>query len=150
MKARQYGVIPFRVTSRGTEVLLVTTRTTGRWSVPKGWPIKHHPPHKTAEIEAMEEAGLHGEAAMIPVGRFTNKRVKRGQPIRCTVDLFPFRVHGEFDNWPERLQRQRQWVDASIAATMVRKRGLKRAIRTLIKTQQTQRRRISCGEVEAS
>lgn len=148
MKLKQYGAIPFRVTPRGTEVLLVTTRTKGRWSVPKGWPIKDHPPHKTAEIEAMEEAGLRGEAELVPVGRFTNKRLKRGQPIRCKVDLFPFRVLGEFEQWPEQLQRRRQWVDASTAAAMVRKRGLKRAIRALIKTQPVAADSISPNTIE--
>ncbi|QDL96927.1 NUDIX hydrolase [Rhodopseudomonas palustris] len=150
MKVKQYGAIPFRITSRGTEVLLVTTRTKGHWSVPKGWPIKDHPPHKTAEIEAMEEAGLHGEAALVPVGRFTNKRLKHGQPIRCKVDLFPFRVIAEFDNWPERLQRQRQWVDATTATTMVRKPGLKRAIRSLIEAQGRDCAGFSHDEIEVS
>jgi 8-oxo-dGTP pyrophosphatase MutT (NUDIX family) len=42
------------------EILLITTRKKGRWSVPKGWPIKRSSPQQTAATEAYEEAGVRG------------------------------------------------------------------------------------------
>jgi ADP-ribose pyrophosphatase YjhB (NUDIX family) len=38
-------------------VLLVTSRETGRWIIPKGGPIKGFKPAKTAAREAYEDAG---------------------------------------------------------------------------------------------
>ncbi|ABD86693.1 NUDIX hydrolase [Rhodopseudomonas palustris] len=133
MKLMQYGALPFRLTPSGPEILLVTTRNKRRWSVPKGWPIKHHSPHQTAEIEAREEAGLEGSAHPRPVGRFKHRRVKRGEPVTCEVRLFPMQVIKQHEMWPERLQRERRWLPAGNAAAMVHKRGLKKAIRSLMK-----------------
>ena len=63
----QYGVIPVREAADGrVEVLLITSRETRRWVVPKGWPIKGLKPHASAAREAFEEAGLIGETARRP------------------------------------------------------------------------------------
>jgi hypothetical protein len=36
----QIGVLPYRITSDGeVEVMLLTSRGTGRWVIPKGWPM---------------------------------------------------------------------------------------------------------------
>jgi hypothetical protein len=37
----QYGALPYRFTpTAALEILLVTTRRSKRWIIPKGWPIK--------------------------------------------------------------------------------------------------------------
>ncbi len=68
----QYGALPYRFTpDAALEVLLVTTRQTRRWIIPKGWPIKGLRPPKSAAREAFEEAGVHGKIGAKPLGAFT-------------------------------------------------------------------------------
>src|SRR5450755_5016864 len=76
----QYAALPFRQSRASrTEVLLVTSRDTGRWIIPKGWPIKRKAPHVAAAREAREEAGVVGKISRRPIGWFSyEKRLKRG------------------------------------------------------------------------
>ncbi|MGL4294307.1 MAG: NUDIX hydrolase, partial [Aestuariivirga sp.] len=59
-KARQFAALPWRDAGHGIEVLLISSRGTGRWVIPKGWPIKGFAPHASAAREAFEEAGVGG------------------------------------------------------------------------------------------
>ena len=57
----QYGALPYRFTHDAElEILLLTTRQSKRWIIPKGWPIKGLRPAKSAAREAFEEAGVRG------------------------------------------------------------------------------------------
>jgi 8-oxo-dGTP pyrophosphatase MutT (NUDIX family) len=68
----QYGALPYRFTAEAAlEILLVTTRQTRRWIIPKGWPIKSLRPPKSAAREAFEEAGVTGRIGMKLVGTFS-------------------------------------------------------------------------------
>jgi 8-oxo-dGTP pyrophosphatase MutT (NUDIX family) len=58
VKFKQFAALPYRMRDDDVEILLITTRKKHRWSVPKGWPIKHSTPQTTAKIEAYEEAGV--------------------------------------------------------------------------------------------
>jgi 8-oxo-dGTP pyrophosphatase MutT (NUDIX family) len=60
VKFKQFAALPYRIRDNDVEILLITTRKKRRWSVPKGWPIKHSTPQQTAAIEAYEEAGVRG------------------------------------------------------------------------------------------
>jgi 8-oxo-dGTP pyrophosphatase MutT (NUDIX family) len=63
VKYKQFAALPYRIRDSDVEILLITTRKKRRWSVPKGWPIKHSTAQQTAAIEAYEEAGVRGEKA---------------------------------------------------------------------------------------
>src|SRR5579862_7332445 len=57
----QYCALPYRVADKGSlQVLLITSRETQHWILPKGWPMKGLKPHQAAEVEAFEEAGAVG------------------------------------------------------------------------------------------
>ncbi len=59
---KQYAALPVRVAADGQiEVMLITSRGTKRWIIPKGWPMKKRTPAEAAVTEAFEEAGLKGE-----------------------------------------------------------------------------------------
>jgi 8-oxo-dGTP pyrophosphatase MutT (NUDIX family) len=73
--------------------MLVTSRETRRWIIPKGWPQKGKPPHDSAAREAYEEAGVVGAVARCPVGSFAyEKRFKNGRVVVCEVYVFPLKV----------------------------------------------------------
>lgn len=124
----QYGALPFR-TDDQLEILLITSRETHRWIIPKGWPMKGRRPRGTAAREALQEAGITGRVSKAPIGSYTYiKRGIGGQNWPCSVDVFPMRVRKELADWREREQRTRQWFSFIEAADLVVEPGL----RTLI------------------
>jgi len=126
----QYAALPWRHAGRRIEVLLVTSRETRRWVIPKGWPIKDHAPHEAAAIEAAEEAGLKGEIDPAPVGSYRYlKRDKGGEAIPIQVIVFPLEVLSQLDHWKEKDQRQIAWFRYQKAAQLVVEPNLKRLIR---------------------
>ena len=122
----QIGALPLRRREDGTlEVLLITTRTTGRWSVPKGWPIKGLKSHEAAAREAFEEAGVTGKPRQKPLGRYLYWKRMADHFALCKVKLFPLWVETELDDWPERGQRQQGWFSLADAAELVDEPGLR-------------------------
>jgi len=117
----QYGALPFRVGPNGrSEFMLVTSRETRRWIIPKGWPIKGLEPHAAAAREAYEEAGVTGDVGKRFVGKYRyEKRLKSGDTVTCEVRVFPFAVKQQRKRWPERRERQTGWFTAEDAASAV-------------------------------
>jgi 8-oxo-dGTP pyrophosphatase MutT (NUDIX family) len=108
--------------------MLVTSRETRRWIIPKGWPHKGKAPHHSAAREAFEEAGVVGAVASRPAGSFAyRKRLKSGRVVVCEVHVFPLRVSHQTKLWPERRQREVKWVSAKEAADTVREPSLARS-----------------------
>ena len=129
VRLKQFAALPYRMRDDDVEILLITTRKKRRWSVPKGWPIKHGTPQQTAAIEAYEEAGVRGAVGERRVGQFSKRRVKKKQFVMCDVQIFPLEVTRQQGNWPEKQQRSRIWVAPRKAARLVKKAGLRRAIK---------------------
>jgi 8-oxo-dGTP pyrophosphatase MutT (NUDIX family) len=118
----QFGALPYRVDGEaGVDVLLVTSRGTKRWIIPKGWPIKGFKPAKTAAREAYEEAGVRGRVAGRALGHYVyEKRLDdRAAPVPCEVRVFPLLVKRQLKTWPECAQRKIQWFPAPEAAALV-------------------------------
>src|SRR5205085_5647367 len=86
----QSAALPWRRTGKGDlEVLLITSRETRRWVIPKGWPIKGKSSAKSAAREAFEEAGVTGKVKKSPVGTYAyDKRLKNGRLQRVRVTVF--------------------------------------------------------------
>jgi len=124
--AVQFAALPWRITVGGTrQIMLLTSRETRRWVIPKGWPMKGRKPAEVASQEAYEEAGLIGQiVGKRPLGNFHyEKRLTKGAII-CEVRVFLFRVERQLDDWPEKGKRQRKWVDVRQAAAYVEEGGL--------------------------
>lgn len=125
----QYAALPYRPDSRGEmEIMLVTSRSTGRWILPKGWPADGLAPHLSAAKEAWEEAGVRGEPLAQPIGVFRHRKSLTRRLL--TVTVFPLEVRDQLDRWPEQFQRQRRWFTPTEAAYAVAERPLRRIIRT--------------------
>lgn len=116
----QVAALPWRLGADGVEVMLVTSRGTGRWVLPKGWPEKNEHLHEAAAREALEEAGLSGGISRSAIGRFYYGKILRsGMEWRCEVHVFPLEVDHLADTWPEIKKRKRQWFRAIDAAKLV-------------------------------
>ncbi len=118
----QCGALPFSIAASGeTRVLLVTTRGSHRWIIPKGWPIRNLTAAATAAREAYEEAGLVGSVVgEQPVGcyRYEKRRNARKTAI-CEVSVFLFAVERQLRNWPEKAERQTRWFAPAEASALV-------------------------------
>ncbi len=123
----QYAALPYRTTrDGGLEVMLITSRETRRWVIPKGWPMRATKPHGVAAREAYEEAGLEGEVARAPLGFYTyRKRLKNGARVPVCVEVFPFKVTRQLASWPEREERACRWVAPEEAARLVDEESLR-------------------------
>jgi 8-oxo-dGTP pyrophosphatase MutT (NUDIX family) len=134
-KLTQYAALPYRRKRNSrTEVLLVTSRDTGRWIIPKGWPAKGKSPHKSAAREAREEAGVVGTIKRRPLGAFSyKKRLKNGKVVVCEVQVFVMKVKRQTAEWLEKGQRRIKWLPRTKAAKTVGDRLLGTIIRTLPK-----------------
>jgi len=129
--AVQFGVLPWRIGEDGTrQIMLLTSRETHRWVIPKGWPMKGRKPAEVASREAYEEAGLVGQiVSKRPLGNFHYEKRLAKKAILCEVWVFPFRVERQLDDWPEKGTRDTKWFDAEEAATLVEEGGLAEIIR---------------------
>ena len=115
----QYAALAWRL-GEGLEILLLTSRDTRRWVIPKGWPMKGRKPHATAAIEALQEAGLLGKIEKKKLGSYHyRKRLKNGAALLLRVDVFPLRVVRQRKSWPEKDQRVTEWFTAEKAAELV-------------------------------
>jgi two-component system phosphate regulon sensor histidine kinase PhoR len=147
----QYGVIPVRPgPDGGIEVLLITSRETRRWVVPRGNPIHGKSPSESAAQEAFEEAGIIGPVEPEPVGRyFYRKRRRNGAVLPAEVQLFRMTVSEERDDWPERAERERRWFPPQEAAAAVAEVELAEMIRSLAPSPGSGARAIARNVLEA-
>ena len=119
-RRQQFAAICYRKAGNGCEVLLVTTRGSGRWVVPKGWPIRDKAPQEVAEQEAFEEAGVKGKAGWKPVGHYTYaKQLQDGRIAPCLVEVYAVKVEKVARKFKEHGQRERRWVSFTDAPNLV-------------------------------
>jgi uncharacterized protein len=118
---RQIAALPYATGPDGAmRILLITSRDTRRWVIPKGNRIKGLAGHRAAEIEAFEEAGIHGIACPAPLGRYRyDKRRRKGGAREAMVEVFPLAVTGQLGHWPEQGERELRWFPVAEAAKAV-------------------------------
>ena len=124
----QYGALCYRVKKKrpAVEVLVITSRDTGRWVIPKGWPMDGKSASAAAAREAWEEAGVKGTVGAEPVGSYHYmKGLPHGLKVDCRVRVFPLAVDDVCKNFPEKGERRAEWVDCAEAASRVQEPGLK-------------------------
>jgi 8-oxo-dGTP pyrophosphatase MutT (NUDIX family) len=131
-RSLQVAALCWRRTGKGKlRILLVTSRDTGRWVVPKGWPMHNRTAAGSAEREAWEEAGVRGNLYPDSIGFYHySKRLDRGRSIPCIVKLYPLEVTTRLKKYPEIGQRKAGWFSQKKAARKVREPDLAALIRT--------------------
>ena len=117
----QIAALPMHWDKKGNlRVLMVTSRDSGRWVMPKGWEMNGKKPWAAAEIEALEEAGAKGYISREAIGIFTyDKRLDDGSVLPCVVRVYPMVVDKLQRRWKERHQRKRRWFTPKAAARRV-------------------------------
>ena len=104
---KQYAALPLAVRNGEVQVMLVTSRETKRWVLPKGWAEPDLAPHELAAKEAFEEAGLIGPVETEPIGAYSySKRLPGGRRVHCNVTVFPMWPEQQLKKWPERRHAQ--------------------------------------------
>lgn len=133
--AQQIAALPMRWTKSGKfQVLMVTSRDSGRWIMPKGWTMNGKKPWAAAEIEALEEAGALGYIGQEILGSYTYKKgLGKGVAVKCEVDVYPMVVERLKSNWKERSERKRKWFSARGAAKRVSEPELAKMLMSLAK-----------------
>lgn len=116
----QVATLPYRISDEGElEVLLLTSRGTGRFVFPKGWPEKQMKDCEAAAREASEEAGVEGRLSQVPIGQYHYFKRLGGGFVPVTVDVYPLLVEETLKKWKERRQRKRAWLRPDDAALLV-------------------------------
>ncbi|MFY0618650.1 MAG: NUDIX hydrolase [Shimia sp.] len=127
----QFAALAYRVRKNKTQVLLITSRGTRQWLIPKGWPMIGFKPHKAAAQEAWEEAGVIGQPGKFGLGKYRYRKErgpKRGQKINVMV--FPLKVSKLSSAYPEKGQRNRKWLTPKKAAKRIQNPELAEIVRS--------------------
>ncbi|HLK23421.1 MAG TPA: NUDIX hydrolase [Caulobacteraceae bacterium] len=126
----QYAALPYRVEGGRIRILLITSRRSRRWVIPKGWPIGGLAPPEAAAAEAAEEAGLIGRVEPQPLGSYRYMKMGKDAETARAIQViaFPFLVEDTAPAWKEQGQRQLRWFRYQEAATRVAEPALRRLI----------------------
>ena len=129
----QFGALCWRMHRGEVQVLLITSRDTGRWVIPKGWPMADRSGYGAAVQEAWEEAGVEGKTgADVPLGYYSyDKVIRPGEALPCMVAVYALRVARLRPKFPERHERRRKWFDADHAARKVAEPELRALLRAV-------------------
>jgi uncharacterized protein len=111
------------------EIMLVTSRQTRRWIIPKGNVDHGMSPHAAAAQEAEEEAGARGDIGHDPLGSFTyEKQVVSGLCVAAKVVVFPLSVQEVMNEWKESKWRRRKWFAIDEVADAIQEPGLREIV----------------------
>lgn len=120
----QIAALPLRERDGVVEVCLVTTRETGRWSLPKGWPMKGRRDFAAAKVEAEQEAGVVGKPEKTPLGSFVYWKRRDDHFDLIRVAVYALRVRKILATWKEQAERQVRWMTLGDAAVAVEEPSL--------------------------
>ena len=126
----QFAALCYRLKKGKVQVLLITSRSSKRWIVPKGWPIDGKTPAESAAVEAWEEAGVRGFSDGRCIGIFSySKETENQGELPCLAMVFAIEVDDLAAVYPEVDERKRKWVTRKKASSMVDEPELSRILR---------------------
>ncbi|NBB65420.1 NUDIX domain-containing protein [Pseudomonas sp. ODNR1LW] len=134
-ETRQVAALPWRFGVSGLEILMVTSRETRRWVIPKGGRMTGKTDAEAAAQEAVEEAGVRGAISPASFGHFRYSKIVRSGDLRTyVVAVYPLEVLIQLGDWPEAHQRERRWMTQEDAAAAVNEPDLAQLIRDFAAT----------------
>lgn len=127
---QQIAALCWRKRKGAVEVLLVTSRETRRWVIPKGWPMEGLADFNAARREAFEEAGVEGRMRREPIGQYFYEKRGKKEVLPVNVTVYALEVVKKLKSWPEAKQRERSWFSPHDAMLRVAEPGLKDILST--------------------
>ena len=128
----QIGALCFKVVGGKVLVLLITSRGSKRWIIPKGWKLDKLSNRKSAALEAWEEAGVQGRVGSRSLGNYYYRKSDNTEDFfTCSVRVFAIKVSQKKKKFPEQGQRKSKWVEPAVAITMVAEPELKSIIKKI-------------------
>ena len=116
----QFAALCYRLIRGKPEILLITSRRSGRWIIPKGWPMDGKTPGESALVEAWEEAGVIGKVHPRCLGLYSyHKDIGSNRDLPCVAMVYPVRVKSLAHDFPEAGQRKRKWMSPKKAAQRI-------------------------------
>lgn len=127
----QFAALCYRIVQDKVQILLVTSRTRGRWIIPKGWPMDGKTPAEAALQEAFEEGGVVGKVSDAPIGVFGYDKqfYKENTEIPVMAVIYPVKVKKLKSDYPEKSQRKRKWMSVKKAANKVDDKQLRKFLK---------------------
>jgi len=124
--ALQLAALCHRSTDDGKVVLLVSS-SSGRWILPKGWPIDGMTAGEAAAQEAWEEGGVKAsKVGKSSLGSFYGRKTyDNGRSEPCETLVYKLKVADVANDFPEANRRDRIWVSPTKAAELVDNAQLK-------------------------
>lgn len=127
----QFGALCYRVVDEKIQILLITSRRTKRWIIPKGWPENGMTPAEIVATEASEEAGVRGKLSERPIGVYCyEKMISEETSLTCIVTVYPLKVRSLDTKYKEKNQRSRKWFTRKQAAKRVNEPDLAALIKS--------------------
>lgn len=120
----QVGALPLRFLNGEPQIMLLTSRQTRRWIIPKGWPMKGRKNWASAAQEAREEAGIVGKTIKKSVGDFLYFKRRAAHFDLCRVEVYVLTVEKLLRRFREQGQREVRWFDLEEAVERVHEPGL--------------------------
>ncbi len=127
----QVAALPIRFKDGHPEVMLVTSRETKRWVIPKGGPMKGKKNWAAAAQEAKEEAGIIGKASKRPVGEFHYFKRRAAHFDLCRVEVYYLGFEKQLSAFKEKGQREARWFALEEAAEAVQEPGLTALLKSI-------------------
>ena len=129
----QFAALPYRRRDGGVfEVMLITSRETRGWIIPKGWPVQRLTPHEIGSARSMGGGGRIGRIGEHPIGVFHyEKQLADGSKVPCTVTVFALEVEQQLTSWPEQDRRSTHWFTSQEAACAVNEPELRAIMQNL-------------------
>ena len=124
----QFAALCWRIRNGKVEICLVTTRNTGRWILPRGWPMHKQTPAQAAATEAYEEAGIKGDAIDHCLGVYSYVKPLRTGDAPIVVLVYPVHARTVLSDWPEKGERRRKWLRPKKAAKKIAEPELQRIV----------------------
>ncbi|MBO0344658.1 NUDIX hydrolase [Roseibium sp. CAU 1637] len=137
----QIGALCYRWMDDELQVLLLTTRDTRRWILPKGWPMMKKKGHRTALIEAFEEAGVIGRVTdKQPFDSFqSHKGFGGGLKVDTSVLVYVIEAVEMTENFPEAGEREIRWLSVGEALDLIEEDAAKPILSRFSEEMQAQR-----------
>ena len=124
----QVAALCYRFIGEKLQVCIITTRDTGRWIIPRGWPMDGQTPAEGAAIEALEEAGVRGLAHPFSVGAYSYEKLIDDAWVTVMVTVFALQADKSHKKWPEKSERKRKWMSPKKAAQKLDDIGLRQIV----------------------